>query len=314
MVPDRSAPTLLRAVGLLADGPVPWDRPVPPVGAGVFVVELASPLATAPIELTRVGKWLERVPDLRLDGERPTSRALAARLAAFWLPSQPVLYVGSSTASVGRKAAAIRETVLGDRRPTSAGHWLATLRLPAGTRVWWAATSATEEYEDALLAAFADGVTEEERAALPDTATVLPFAVLARPTGERKRTGLSGSLIPEVKEPPRPPTRIVQVPDGDAEGAHGEPPAPKGRRSTSSATPAGAKAAGAKAAGAKASACNDERCGDVRVEGGWSTTTGAARGCADRRGGRPSAGRAGRAGQGQAARDRPAHRHGARAR
>ncbi len=241
MVPDRSAPTLLRAVGLLADGPVPWDRPVPPVGAGVFVVELATPRATAPVELTRVGKWLEHVPDLRLDGERPTSRALAARLAAFWLPSQPVIYVGSSTASVGRKVAAIRETVLGDRRPTSAGHWLATLTMPAGTRIWWAATSATEEYEDALLAAFAEGVPEDERGALPDPATVLPFAVLARPTGERKRTGLSRSLLPEPKEVPPPPTRVVQVPDGDAEGARGEPPEPKARRSTSSAKPAGAR-------------------------------------------------------------------------
>ena len=45
MIPDRSAAALLRAVGLLADGPVPWGRPVPPVGAGVFVVELADAAA-----------------------------------------------------------------------------------------------------------------------------------------------------------------------------------------------------------------------------------------------------------------------------
>jgi len=229
MVPDRSAPSLLRAVGLLADGPTPWDRPMPTVGAGVFVVELAAPVPTAPLELTRVGKWLERVPELRLDGERPTSKGLAARLAAFWLPSQPVLYVGSSTTSVSRKVAAIRETTLGDRRPTSAGYWLATLRLPAGARVWWAATTATEEYEDAVLSAFADGVSDDERAALPDPTTVLPFAVLARPTGERKATGLTGSLLPEPAKPvPKPVTRIVELPDADADGAHDE--AKRGRR------------------------------------------------------------------------------------
>jgi transcription elongation factor GreA len=223
MVPDRSAPALLRAVDLLADGPVPWDRPMPAVGAGVFVVELATPVATAPIELTRVGKWLERVPELRLDGERPTSKALVARLAAFWLPTQPVLYIGSSTVSVSRKAAAMRATVLGERKPSSAGHWLAALRLPAGTRVWWAATAATEEYEDALLGAFAEGVPDAERAGLPDPDTVLPFAVLARATGERKRTGLTGSLLAEpVTEKPPPVTRIVQLPEGDADGAHDE--------------------------------------------------------------------------------------------
>src|SRR5688572_19188528 len=87
----RSAPSLLRTVGLLPDGPLPWGRPVPGRSPGVFLVELPAPLPTAPIELTRVGKWLEHVPGLRLDGARPTSRALSARLASFWLPSQTVL-------------------------------------------------------------------------------------------------------------------------------------------------------------------------------------------------------------------------------
>ena len=65
----------------MADGPVVWGRPVPAKGPGVFVIELPSPLLHAPLELTRIGKWLEHVPDLRLDGSHPTSRALAARLA-----------------------------------------------------------------------------------------------------------------------------------------------------------------------------------------------------------------------------------------
>ena len=188
MNPDRTASGLLRAVGLLPDGPVVWGRPLPPTGAGVFVVELAAPLPAAPIELTRVGKWLERVEDLRLDGERPTSRALAARLASFWLPSQPVLFIGSSETSVSRQGG-------GDaRRPRSAtggrsssGHWLHALAMPAGTRVWWAATKAVEEYEDALFTAFAEGVADAERAALHDPASILPFANLRRPTGERRR-------------------------------------------------------------------------------------------------------------------------------
>ena len=80
---DDGAAALFRSVGLLADGPAQLGRPVRAGGPGVYVVELATPLPSAPIELTRVGKWLERVPGLRLDGERPTSRALAARLAAF---------------------------------------------------------------------------------------------------------------------------------------------------------------------------------------------------------------------------------------
>jgi transcription elongation factor GreA len=226
MAPDRSAPGLLRAVGLLADGPVVWGRPIPANRPGVFGVELTAPRATAPLELSRVGKWIERVETLRLDGERPTSRRLGARLAAFWLPAQVVLYVGATPSSISGRVKALRETALGDRKPHSGGHWLHVLSGLESTRIWWAATDAVEESEDALLAAFADGVTEVERAALPDREIVLPFANLRTPTGDRKRTGLTGSLIVEAPAAPPPPTRIVQLPDGDADGARPEPPQP----------------------------------------------------------------------------------------
>ena len=229
MTQDVSAPSLLRSVGLLADGPAVWGRPVQAQGPGVFVVEAPAPLPSAPIELTRVGKWIERVDTLRLDGEVPTSKAVAARIGSFWLPSQTVLYIGTSEASVARRVAAIVKTELGDRRPAAGGHWLKTLRSLDGLKVWWAATAATEEYEDALLAAFAAGVPEADLAALPDRSVVLPWANLRRPTGERKATGLTGSLIVEPVAAPLPPTRVVRVPDGDADGANGEPAAPKRR-------------------------------------------------------------------------------------
>jgi transcription elongation factor GreA len=226
---SRGAADLLRSVGLMVDGPGQWGRPLSASGPGIFAVELAAPLATAPVELTRVGKWLERVESLRLDGARPTSRALAARLAAFWLPSQTVLYVGTSDASIGRRLGAMARTELGDRRPSSAGHWLMTLRGIDALRIWWSPTDATEEYEDAVLEAFAQGVPAADLAALPDRAVVLPFANLRRPDGARKATGLTGSLLAEPAEAPAPPTRIVQLPDGDAEGARGEPPEPRPR-------------------------------------------------------------------------------------
>ena len=225
---DGTAPGLLRAVGLLADGPVPWGRSVPATGPGVFVVELSAPRTSAPIELTRIGKWLERVETLRLDGTRPSSRALAARIAAFWLPSQAVLYVGATPTSIPSRVRALRETPLGERRPHPGGHWLHVLKGLEHTRIWWAATDAVEEYEDALLGAFGEGVSATERAALPDSDVVLPFANLRTPTGVRKRTGLSGSILTEPVAA-TPPTHVVHVPDGDAEGAHGEPPARRSR-------------------------------------------------------------------------------------
>ena len=102
--------------------------------------------------------------------------------------------------------------------------------MPPGTRVWWTATTAVEEYEDALFSAFAQDVTDPERSALPDSDTVLPWANLRRPTGERRRTGLTGSLLPEPAAAPAPPTRVVQIADGDADGADGLPPARAARR------------------------------------------------------------------------------------
>ena len=106
------AAPLLRSVGLLADGPGQWGRPISAAGPGVFIIELPAPLATPPIELTRVGKWIERLETLSVDGARPTSKTLAARLGSFWLASQTVLYIGSSEVSVARRVAAISQTEL----------------------------------------------------------------------------------------------------------------------------------------------------------------------------------------------------------
>lgn len=213
----------------MADGPLPWGRPVPARGPGVFIVEAGTARATAPIELTRVGKWLERVPDLRLDGERPSSRALSARLASFWLPNQVVLYIGGSATSVAARIAAMERTELGERRPASGGHWLRTLSTLRTTRLWWATTDAVEEYEDALLSAFVAAVPDADRSTLPAGTEPLPFANPRRPTGERRPHGLTGALLPEPAESAPPPRRVVQLPDGDADGANGEPTAARPR-------------------------------------------------------------------------------------
>ena len=269
MISGADAPSLLRAVGLMADGPVVWGRKIPPTGSAVFIIELPEPRATAPVELTKIGKWIERVETLKLDGVRPTSKAVVARMSAFWLPSQVVLYVGATSSSVGQRVTAMGQTVLGDRRPASAGHWLQTLRSLDGVRVWWAPTEATEEYEDALLTEFAAGVPESELAGLPGRAVVLPWANLRTATGERKATGITGSLIAEPVEPPRPPTRVVVVPDGDAEGARGEPPPPK--RRAAAATPAARsgsrRASGSAASGAPPTSVSAVDAAELTAEG-----------------------------------------------
>jgi transcription elongation factor GreA len=215
------AATLLREIGLMADGPVRWDKPVRTGTPGIYVVELAAPLPAAPIELTKVGKWIERLPGLRLDGLRPTSKQLAARIASFWLPDQVVLYIGMTTASIGGRVGAYYRTPLGDRRPHAGGHWIQTLRSLDGLRVWWAETNAPEEYEDAALDAFSANAP----VGLPDRspgALVLPWANLRRPTGERQVHGITGSIVAEEPMAPEPLRRVVEVAPGNADGTSTE--------------------------------------------------------------------------------------------
>jgi transcription elongation factor GreA len=193
--------------------------PVPSRKPGVYVVELGAPLANAPLELTLVGKWLERLPGLRLDGAHPTSKALSARLASFWWPDATVLFAGGTDRSIGGRVAALRAHVPGERQPHAEAQWLHLLRGldRLGIRVWWAETDAREEYLDAFFDAFGEGrIAPPGR---PPEALALPWANLRRPTGERQPHGITGAVVPEERRAPEPERRVVEVPPGDAEGA-----------------------------------------------------------------------------------------------
>ena len=203
---------LFRAVGLTPDGPARWGMPVRAPGPGVFLVEWPGPMERAPVDISAVGTWLARVETLRVDGERPTGKALAARLAAWWLPGETVVYVGSGK-SLGRRIEAMTATPLGDARPNPAGQWLKALRGFEGTRLWWATTDAAEEYEDALLEAFAAAVPAAATAALPAGAQVLPFANRRRPGGPVRPDGISGSTA-EPAAPAEPTASVAPASGG----------------------------------------------------------------------------------------------------
>jgi transcription elongation factor GreA len=233
--PRPGAADLMRSLGLLVHGPQVWATPPSGRAPGVFVVELPASPERAPIDSGAVRRWLEHVPQLTLDGSRPAPPALAARLAEFWLPGEPVLFVGRSSRSVGQRLAAIYATPLGDARPSALGYWLKTLSVLRHIRVWWAATDAHEEYEDALL---------EEIAARNDGR--LPFANLASPSAGARQTGLAGALrAPDdtpIASPGRPksgPTRTATLQRQAAPSARrSAAAAPRRPRTVSAATAA----------------------------------------------------------------------------
>jgi len=157
------------------------------------VVELPGGAERAPIDIVVVRRWVEHTPGMLVDGEVATAPDVARRLEQFWLPYEPILYVGRSRA-IGQRVAQMYDTPLGDTKPYSGGHWLKTLSALSSLRVWWAATDAIEEYEDALLSAVADRTSSEDAAGLPDPKIVLPFANMLVPGGSYKPHGLQNSL------------------------------------------------------------------------------------------------------------------------
>ncbi|MGZ6269913.1 MAG: hypothetical protein ACXWMU_05030, partial [Candidatus Limnocylindrales bacterium] len=203
---------LLKGLGLFVDGPVLWGRPVRTTVPGVFVIELGAPVPHAPIDPNALRAWLERVPELRLDDARPTVGELQGRLAGLWLPEQTVVYAWYSPKSIGARVAAMHRTALGDPRPNPAGQLLKTLRGHDQLRVWWAETDAPQEFADALLSAFAEGVDPASAARLGQPTMLLPFANEQSAALERRQTGITGATLPTPDDRLRRPTHVTLVP------------------------------------------------------------------------------------------------------
>jgi transcription elongation factor GreA len=200
-VPLRAA-DLIRSVGLVVDGPVPWGQQARSNSPGVYVIELPAPLPSAPIDHTILRTWIERVPTLRMDGEVPTPHELAERLSAFWYPDETVLYIGRTSRSLRNRVEGLFRTPLGDPRPVSGGHWIKTLRDQARMLVWWTESDADEEAEDAVLSAFERAATPATVERLHDPTVPVPFANLRGADGLRKEHGITGALLTEAEARP----------------------------------------------------------------------------------------------------------------
>ena len=192
------ASDLLKSLGLLVDGPALWGRSVGSRSPGIFVVELPAGLADAPIDIVAIRRWLERVPALTLDGERPTAEEVAKRLHEFWLPYEQVLYIGRSPKQIGARVNSMYATTLGDARPHSGGYWLKTLSVLPELRIWWSETDAHEEYEDGLLTEIATRNVQPDAGA--GAGALLPFANLMSADGVPKTHGLLNTLLADTTD------------------------------------------------------------------------------------------------------------------
>jgi hypothetical protein len=204
---------LFRASNLEIAGTVSYGRPVREKWPGVYVVASTSDLNAGTgqsflptLDAALVERWMRYVPAMQLEDSPDllTSTAMAKRLLEFWLPDEPVLYIGKagtaipSRRSIGDRVADLYDHVLGDPRPHRGGHWLKTLSDLDQKFVIWAAVMdgrSPQDVENEMLAHFVAGVSSASRATLRDSLRPFPWANLEYPKGNRKKHGILNQTL-----------------------------------------------------------------------------------------------------------------------
>lgn len=222
---------LFAAARLTPGGVVRWGTPVPETAPGNYVValtdapeSLAGRRPTAPLDEDRLAHLLSVRPELQLDGDRPGVDELAARLKAFWLAEEVVLYIGLAGGSIRTRVRQYYGTPLGARKPHAGGWWLKILSVLDELWVHYAATPRNAEAEVAMLQRFAERVSAPSRERLWDPHNPAPFANLRTGRGDNKSHGIAGAtgdlfggeVRPSVDsrpEAPGPPKMASSQPD-----------------------------------------------------------------------------------------------------
>ena len=191
---------LFGAAGLTPSGVVPWGVSIPVQKSGVYVVSLcrdasscAGTIATCPIWSSAIENWLTACPALTLDGTRPATAELQARISEFWIPDEVVVYIGLAGTSLRNRVGQYYRTPLGAPKPHAGGHFLKTLSNLTNLYVHYAPADDPDACEGAMLKAFCGHISPTAKSKLRDPMRPFPFANLEYPPGTRKRHGLSGT-------------------------------------------------------------------------------------------------------------------------
>lgn len=188
------------AAGLRPAGVVRWGTSVPEKSPGLYVValtedpnSLADVRTTAPLDQAAFAHLLSVRSQMRLDKRAGSASELAARLEAFWLRDEVVVYIGLAGTSVRTRVGQYYKTPLGARKPHAGGWWLKTLNVLGELWVHYAATPDSEKAEVAMLKRFADGLSKTSRDGLHDANDPAPFANLRTGRGSVKQHGITGA-------------------------------------------------------------------------------------------------------------------------
>lgn len=189
---------LFEGAGLRLSGKVNWGQDFRSNESGVYIVSMsndankeANVLPAAPISLEMIKYWLDKISTFELDGQRyPEPEPVKKRLSEFWLPDENILYIGMTTAKLGRRVHQYYTTELGEKRPHAGGHWIKTLSNLDQLYIYYAECSLPDFKEDELMELFIDNISSDTLQMLRDPDHPFPFANLEYPRGNRKLHGI----------------------------------------------------------------------------------------------------------------------------
>jgi hypothetical protein len=123
---------------------------------GVYVLYAPGTplLAKAPIDSVEIERLLTARPYVQIDGSRATSDMLARRLSCFWLPTEPIIYIGQTSKPLQSRLKQFYTTRIGARSPHAGGWWVKTLTCLSEVYVHYAPTNDFEECERRMLRYF----------------------------------------------------------------------------------------------------------------------------------------------------------------
>jgi len=193
---QREPVRLLASVGVGATGTRRWGEAVSLDRPGVYVISLVpsvGPPLRDEIALDRVRELLDRRPELRIHGRRPTPVELRDHLASMLIPDTTIVYIGLAGTSVRQRVRQYGATRIGARGPHAGGWPLKMLTRLADCHVTYAACDDPKTVERRLLDGFSRRRAPDR---FVDPECVIPFANLDHPGNRRQRHGVTGARAP----------------------------------------------------------------------------------------------------------------------
>lgn len=185
--------TLFNEVKLDVHGPVRWKAPLNCDSPGVYVVALSTDpnkrvcIDKPPFSNTLIDSWINRVPNMRIKKHKPDILCLTAIMNRFWLPKETILYIGSTTRTLGKRVDEFYKHILGDGSPHSGGHWLKTLSNIDDLFVYWCGVQNTPGSKENEMLNLFHSTAAKYIKVFHQYQIIMPFANLRAPAIDPKR-------------------------------------------------------------------------------------------------------------------------------